>query len=522
MNAPRQLDPDLQATPSNSLDEFSAGHNNKFRQSVARLVHELFSPPFFPRTLIWFLLAIITSHAGIELLAAPDGFWADPSIFTSYTFLITPFTWGAWTVFVYAGYLLMVGIIMNVLNQRFAFPLWVGLLFYHLSNSTDVFHCNYVNFFDFINTGNCSGVYVSFTFLNGILFAVGLLAAAQYNFIPWLSTDVHRPGWHDKLGVLSLAWIGLMFVLVAYGALRPQNTWQLVEPARTPSGRTSAALAYDTKRSVAVLFGGTSQWNPEAGWNSLNDTWEWDGNDWLEVHPENSPASRYAAAAAFDEKRGVTVLFGGTSQDGRFHSDTWEWDGIDWQKAVSAQGPTARQSSVMYYDQTRETVILLGGSFYDSETAKNVFFDDVWEWDGSNWKEIVIEQSRRTSSNAIVFDPFLQSPMLMDGEGLWTWQGTQWIPLDFPRMPAKRWGSRLVYSPSAQEIVLFGGYEGEQTFDDTWVHDGQSWRPIISKSHPSARNGHVMFFDQTRRTIMLFGGLNGGTFYQDMWELTSR
>lgn len=520
MNHPRQLDPDLQAPSSDSLDEFSAGHDNKFRQSVARLVQGLFSPPYFPGTLIWFLLALITSHAGIELLAAPDGFWADPSISTSYTFLSTPFTWGSWTVGVYAVYLLLVGIILTILNQRFAFPLWVGLLIYHLSNSINKFHCSSGYFFDFMNTGNCSEVYVSFTLLTGILFAVGLLAASHYNFIPWLSTNDRQPGWLNKLGAFSLGWMGLMILLVGYRAMRPQNTWQLVEPAHSPPGLTSAALAYDTQRSVAVMFGGTSQWTQEAGWNSIDDTWEWDGNDWIEAHPEHSPASRYGAAAAFDEKRGVTVLFGGTGQDEPFYGDTWEWDGVDWRKASPAQSPSARQAPVMYYDPTRETVILYGGSSYDSETMSNLFFDDVWEWDGSNWKQIPLEQSRRTASSAIVFDPFKQSPMLMDGEGLWTWQDILWFPLDYPRVPVSRWASQLTYYPPVQEIVLFGGFEGEQVFDDTWVFDGQDWRQIVSATRPPARNGHVMFFDQTRGTVMLFGGLNGGTFYQDMWELT--
>ncbi|MBE0672355.1 MAG: hypothetical protein IH588_17405 [Anaerolineales bacterium] len=520
MNNPPHMDPDIQPTSFHSLDEFPAGNDNKFRQSVVRLILRLFSPPYFTGTLIWFLLAQIMSHAGIELLAAPDGFWVDPGISTAYTFLGTPFAWGICTVAVYLGYLLLVGILLAVLNQRFAFPLWMGLLLYHLTNSINKFHCSAGHSFEFINTGNCSGVYVSLTLLTGILLAVGLLAASHYNLIPWLSTEERQPGWLTKLGPLSIGWIGLIILLVGYDAIRPQNNWKLVESDHIPPGRTSAALAYDTQRSVAVLFGGTSQWTQASGWNSINDTWEWDGNDWIEAHPEHSPASRYAAVAAFDEKRGVTVLFGGTSQDGRYYADTWEWDGVDWQDVSPRQSPSARQAPVMYYDPIQETVILYGGSSYDNETMSNLFFDDVWEWDGSNWIQIPLEQSRRTSSGAIVFDPSMQSPMLMDGEGLWTWQSALWFPLDYPRVPIKRWGSRLTYYPSVQEIVLFGGFEGEQAFDDTWVFDGKEWHQLISAIHPPARNGHVMFFDQTSGTVMLFGGLNGGTFYQDMWELS--
>lgn len=520
MSNPRQLHSNIQTSSSHAADEFSFGNDNKFRQAVVRWIQELFSPPYFPGPLIWFLLALITSHAGIELLAVPDGFWVDPSLSTSHTFLGTPFVWGIWTLAIYLGYLLLVGFFLTILNQRFAFPLWVGLLFYHLTNFPNRFHCRAYNFFDYINPGNCSEVYVSFTLLAGVLLAVGLLAASYYNFIPWLTRDDHQPGWLAKLGTLSIGWISLMTLLVGYDAIRPQNIWQVVESAHVPPGRTSAALAYDSQRSVAVLFGGTSQWTQATGWNSINDTWEWNGNDWIEAHPEHSPATRYAATAAFDEKRGVIVLFGGTSQDGQYYGDTWVWDGVDWTEVSPPQSPSARQATVMYYDPIRETVILYGGSSYDNETMSNIFYDDVWEWDGANWKQIPLEQSRRTSSGAIVFDPFMQAPMLMDGEGVWTWQDAIWFPLDYPRVPVKRWGSRLTYYPSVQEIVLFGGYEAEKAFDDTWIYDGQEWHQLISATPPPARNGHVMFFDQTRGTVMLFGGLNGGTFYQDMWELS--
>jgi len=38
-------------------------------------------------------------------------------------------------------------------------------------------------------------------------------------------------------------------------------------------------LAYDAERDRVVLFGGRAGW-PDA---DLNDTWEWDGVQWIEV-----------------------------------------------------------------------------------------------------------------------------------------------------------------------------------------------------------------------------------------------
>lgn len=279
------------------------------------------------------------------------------------------------------------------------------------------------------------------------------------------------------------------------------------------------SMSYDTQRSVAVLFGGTSHWTQESGWNTINDTWEWDGNDWIEAQPEHNPSARYGAAAAFDDKRGVTVLFGGTGQDGVFYGDTWEWNGKDWLQITPVQSPPARQAPIMYYDPLRESVIIYGGSFFDNQTQSNVFFDDVWEWDGTVWKQISLEQSRRTATGTVIFDPIRQTPLLMDGEGLWALQDTLWLPVDSPRKPISRWASQMAFSPQGQEIILFGGFKEEQVFDDTWVYDGNDWDELIFTALPPARSGHIMFFDQTRDTILIFGGLNGGTFYQDMWEL---
>ena len=42
------------------------------------------------------------------------------------------------------------------------------------------------------------------------------------------------------------------------------------------------------------------------------------------------PNARFGSAMAFDEARGRTVLFGGLLADRTPLDDTWEWDGTDW------------------------------------------------------------------------------------------------------------------------------------------------------------------------------------------------
>ena len=70
-------------------------------------------------------------------------------------------------------------------------------------------------------------------------------------------------------------------------------TWQLLAPAITPSPRWSHNMAYDAVRQRVVLFGG---WGSSG--RRLNDTWEWDGVNWTQATPTQSPAARHASTTA--------------------------------------------------------------------------------------------------------------------------------------------------------------------------------------------------------------------------------
>jgi hypothetical protein len=53
-----------------------------------------------------------------------------------------------------------------------------------------------------------------------------------------------------------------------------------------------------------------------------NDTWEYDGADWVPRTPPTAPSTRSFFGMTFDGARGETVLFGG-STGGTPRSDTW-------------------------------------------------------------------------------------------------------------------------------------------------------------------------------------------------------
>ena len=509
-------------------DGFASGPPNRIRLGAIRFVKWLFSPPYLPTPLIWLLSALIIGNIALDLLPQPSAYWIDPSTSTYFSFFGTPFRWGIWNIVFLTGYALAAGLVLNLINIKPAFVLWIGFSLYHLGVIPESFRCVAPFYLPFETPANCSATHTVVILLAGIFSGFIVWLAAKLGLIsitqrePFISPS--DMGWLNNIKRISIGWIGLSILTVlATVAFAPKPVWKPIQSAHIPPGRTEASLSYDPERSVAVLFGGTSSWTQINGWNTIDDTWEWDGTDWNQIDPQHSPSARYAASMAFDEKRGITVLFGGLKPDpagqNMFYDDTWEWDGKDWNEVVPPIRPPARQDAVMFFEPTRGITVIYGGYYFDSKTQTNVFLDDAWGWDGKNWLELDFTERRRNSSSAIVYDPIRQLPLLMDAEGLWSWQVSGWVPLGFADNPPGRWNGSMVFNPASQQIVMFGGFKDKDLFDDTWLLNKEGWEQLITKTIPPRRNGHSMFYDQTRGTVVLFGGLDGGTFYADMWEL---
>jgi hypothetical protein len=81
---------------------------------------------------------------------------------------------------------------------------------------------------------------------------------------------------------------------------------------------------------------------------------------------------------AFDTVRSVTVLFGGAGQNIADSGETWEWNGTVWTPLLNA-GLDARLGHAMIYDAARGTTVLFGGSFPSNAT----FSDQTWGLSGS-------------------------------------------------------------------------------------------------------------------------------------------
>jgi hypothetical protein len=177
----------------------------------------------------------------------------------------------------------------------------------------------------------------------------------------------------------------------------PTVTWEwdgaswTLAAAEGPPGRSRTAMVYDDARRQIMLFGGAAPSTvPKGPLIILADTWIWNGTAWRQS-PAESPAARYAHAMAFDSHRGVAIMYGGATMTAdrqtTYFEDMWEWDGQRWKKIeLTGVTPGKRYSPAMAFDASRRRVVLHGG--LEVKGREVTAFDDVWEWDGSRWTQV--------------------------------------------------------------------------------------------------------------------------------------
>ncbi len=137
-------------------------------------------------------------------------------------------------------------------------------------------------------------------------------------------------------------------------------SWQLRADGPI-SPRERHAMAYDERRGVVVLFGG-------AGYSGMyEETWEWDGSSWAPCGPSIRPQARQVHRMVYDRGRAVTILYGGWLSPYVYSNKVWEWDGAAWTLSQDTGAPR-RFGHSMTYDSRRGAITVLGGDPIYAET----------------------------------------------------------------------------------------------------------------------------------------------------------
>ena len=202
-----------------------------------------------------------------------------------------------------------------------------------------------------------------------------------------------------------------------------------------PSARTEIAAAFDESRVETVMFGGREQLS---GASTLDETWSWSygavGGTWRQENPASAPAARFNHAMAYDASRQKVILFGGVDSRNDTLGDTWEWDGAaeTWSEDLGSASPPARQFAALAYDRTHQQTVLFGG-----QDGSGQLLDDTWLLTEEGWSNVVpVHAPSARTGAAMAWNPVRKRVVLFGGQSTvleqdtWEWDGTDWTQSD--------------------------------------------------------------------------------------------
>jgi hypothetical protein len=294
---------------------------------------------------------------------------------------------------------------------------------------------------------------------------------------------------------------------------RRHGAWQPSVSAAGAVPRDLVSLVHDTVNNQLVLFGGRQNQS-----QLLDETWVWTSSaGWLQRQPAVRPPARETALMAFDSARQRVVMFGGVGA-GFLLDDTWEWDGNNWLPVVTAARPVVFGGSLVF-DSVRSRCVLLGLGL-----ASQL---EHWEYDGTSWLQLPAPPVPLASARGLtaVFDAARSEVLVAafrDANwrllGGWAWNGTTWSPRPGIGDGAPSVSGAAFPNGIGNNILLrFGGlpFAGSSESDELWVYDGANWSLVSAGTIP-ARSHAAMWTQQGN--LYVHGGRRQGVELGDTWR----
>ena len=297
-------------------------------------------------------------------------------------------------------------------------------------------------------------------------------------------------------------------------------SWVPVNPQSRPPARGDSVAAYDPATRQFVLFGGTNR-----DFGTSNDTWLWDGLSWADATKIGiNPAPRAVASIAYDGATSQLILVGGEDQHNAFFNDTWTWNGSNWVQLHPATSAPVVGGAAMAYDPATRQIVMFGG--LDGKAYSN----STWVWTGTNWVQqhpATVPVARAGASMA--WDP-TTSQLLMFGGGqlqsqadtndTWVWTGTNWVQQHPATSPLARELATLTFDPTTGQMLLAGGEFAAtgQAVNDVWTWSGSTWTRQMPAQALAPRAGAVAGYDVATDQLLVFGGIDpNGNLLNDGW-----
>ncbi len=309
------------------------------------------------------------------------------------------------------------------------------------------------------------------------------------------------------------------------------NTW--TQKADCGGGLRGGAVGFTIGSKGYIGTGGD-------GNIAYKDFWEFDpiANTWTQKADFGGTARSEAAGFSIGSKGYI-----GTGYDGTFLNDFWEYDSTanSWTQKANFGG-TERYDIIFGFS-------ISGKGYTGTGFSQNGYQKDFWEYTPATAQASWIELAPTggpPSPRAIyvaVYDPATNrmtihggtdgTNALSDAWVLSNADGTEsssptWTKL-LPANPLQRFGHSAVYDSSSNRMIVFGGFNSGQSFNDVWVltnANGNGGNPerlqlTPSGGPPAVRQDHTAVYDSASNRMTIFGGYSGSVCFGDVWVLTS-
>lgn len=330
-----------------------------------------------------------------------------------------------------------------------------------------------------------------------------LTGSAQLSFGQWSNLTSSSGAPPSPRADYGMAYDPLLGGVVLYGGVTSAESplgdtweftaagWHNLTPSLSPAppARWGAGMVYDPALHALLLFGGHFA---TGALNTLNDTWEFTGAGWTELHPAVSPPPMDGLFMVYDSTDGYPFLWGFTEEGAPY--SYWTFEGGAWENITSAS--TGTLPPVNFYganDPQVGGVLFYGGFPYPgypicsgglTYTYSHGVFTNLTPTESS-------EPAAVMGSGVMAYVPPEQGVVLFSGytasctlsNATWAFRDGAWVNLtaQIGPPPPGRWDARFVYDPLLNGAVTFGGNENQFAGADQFGND--TWEYRVGESH---------------------------------------
>jgi hypothetical protein len=201
------------------------------------------------------------------------------------------------------------------------------------------------------------------------------------------------------------------------------------------------------------------------------------------------------------------------------YNDVWKFDGKDWKQSGTAGD---RRSGIkMAYDAKRNKLFSYGGWFNGNSLG------ELRVMENGDWKTLSNLPEMKAAEPGFVYDANRDRLIAFGGSAqrgvanniTWEWDGSSWKKFE-GKDPPGRQAFVMVYDSKRKKTVLFGGSDGSgNKFNDMWEFDGIKWDSIpVSGSNPGPRISPGYTYDSKRNLVVIFSGYStDNSIKSDTW-----